>query len=272
VGEHAFGKPVSEDVTGLLVFDSRISIFHFRKETFKMTEKFRRNSVRTLEEKEMGMYTKFVPVNFLMREAARRVCTPDEIVGAIGLINHLGKACFIQGLHNERIQTIVRSRGESILMSQAIEISFEEESGILSTKEKSPASARGPPLRCNRCHKLGHTANKCLSSSLNPSANIKAINCSYCGRDGSDLKHYENLLTTNAISNTQHNELLYALNYAPILSERWHPQSVLAALETNMDTWDRMAVMAANSENAKPNEKVRETWSGDDITRELTSM
>lgn len=88
----------------------------------------------------------------------------------------------------------------------------------------------------------------------------------------SDLRHYESLLTTNAISNTQHNELLYALNYAPVLSEKWHPQSVLAALETGLDTWDRMAVMAAKSENTKPNEKVRETWSADDITRELTSM
>jgi hypothetical protein len=28
-----------------------------------------------------------------LREAARRVCKPDEIVGAIGLRNHLGKAC-----------------------------------------------------------------------------------------------------------------------------------------------------------------------------------
>jgi hypothetical protein len=52
-----------------------------------------------------------------LREAARHVCKTEEIKGAIGLINHLGKACFIQGLHNERIQTIVHSRGESILIS-----------------------------------------------------------------------------------------------------------------------------------------------------------
>jgi hypothetical protein len=81
-----------------------------------------------------------------LREAARRVCRPEEILGAIGLIIHLGKACFIQGLSNERIQTIVRSRGESILLSQAIELS-EEESGILSAKERSPSTAtNGPPL------------------------------------------------------------------------------------------------------------------------------
>jgi hypothetical protein len=32
-----------------------------------------------------------------LREAARRVCKEEEIKGAVGLINHLGKACFIQG-------------------------------------------------------------------------------------------------------------------------------------------------------------------------------
>jgi hypothetical protein len=30
-----------------------------------------------------------------LREAARRVCKPEEIIGAIGLINHLGKICFV---------------------------------------------------------------------------------------------------------------------------------------------------------------------------------
>ena len=80
-----------------------------------------------------------------LREAARRVCRPEEILGAIGLINHLGKACFTQGLSNERIQTIVRSRGESILLSQTIELSLEEESAILSAKERSPSTANAPP-------------------------------------------------------------------------------------------------------------------------------
>jgi hypothetical protein len=80
-----------------------------------------------------------------LREAARRVCKPEESLGAIGLINHLNKACFIKGLCNERIQTIGRSRGESILLSQAIEISLEEESAILSVKERSPSAANGPP-------------------------------------------------------------------------------------------------------------------------------
>jgi hypothetical protein len=33
-----------------------------------------------------------------------------------------------------------------------------------------------------------------------------------------------------------------------------------------------MTVMAAKCENTKPKSKVRETWSADDITRELTTM
>ena len=71
-----------------------------------------------------------------LRETARRICKPEEILGAIGLICHLGKACFVQGLNNERIQTMVCSRGESVLLSQAVEIALEEEGAVLSIREK----------------------------------------------------------------------------------------------------------------------------------------
>ena len=75
-----------------------------------------------------------------LREAARRICRPEEILGAVGLICHLGKACFVQGLNSERIQTIVRSRGESISLSQAMEVSLEE-CALLSIKKKSSTAA-----------------------------------------------------------------------------------------------------------------------------------
>jgi hypothetical protein len=91
-----------------------------------------------------------------LRDASRRGFKPEEILGAISLINHLGKICFVQGLYNERIQTIVRSRGESSLLSQPIEISLEEEGAVPSVKEKSPTAVNGPPLRCNKRNKLGH--------------------------------------------------------------------------------------------------------------------
>ena len=107
-----------------------------------------------------------------LREAARRVCKPEEIQGAVGLINRLGTACFPQGLHNERIQTIVRSRGESILLSQAIEISLEE-GATLSVREKSGAT--GPLLRCHKCNKLGQTANKSRSNDKFPHTRAREV-------------------------------------------------------------------------------------------------
>jgi len=46
-----------------------------------------------------------------LREAAYRISKDEEVIGAMGLINHLAKACFVQALSNERIQTLVRSKG-----------------------------------------------------------------------------------------------------------------------------------------------------------------
>jgi hypothetical protein len=74
------------------------------------------------------------------REAAYRICSDEEVIGAMGLINHLAKACFAQGLANERIQTIVRAKGESVALSVCIDTALEEESAILSVKERGIAS------------------------------------------------------------------------------------------------------------------------------------
>jgi hypothetical protein len=108
-----------------------------------------------------------------LREAARRVSSRRD-KGGSRLINHLSKVCFIQGLHNERIQTIVRSRGESILLSQATELSLEEEGAILSVREKSGAA--GPLLRCHKSSKLSHTASKCGRSENFPQARAWEVN------------------------------------------------------------------------------------------------
>lgn len=56
-----------------------------------------------------------------LREAVYRICGEDELIGAMGLINHLAKACFVQGLVNERIQTIVRAKGEAAALSVCID-------------------------------------------------------------------------------------------------------------------------------------------------------
>jgi hypothetical protein len=54
----------------------------------------------------------------------------------MGLITHLAKACFVQGLSNERIQTIVRSKGKTALLSTCIDAALEEELAILSARER----------------------------------------------------------------------------------------------------------------------------------------
>jgi hypothetical protein len=62
-----------------------------------------------------------------LREAASRICEEDEVVGAMELINHLAKVCLVQGLVNERIQTIVRAKGESVAFPVCIDAALEEE-------------------------------------------------------------------------------------------------------------------------------------------------
>jgi hypothetical protein len=84
-----------------------------------------------------------------LREAAFRICEEVEVIGAMGLINHLAKACFVQGLVNERIQTIVRAKGESVALSVCIDAALEEESAILSVKERGFAPQKfnkGPEI------------------------------------------------------------------------------------------------------------------------------
>jgi hypothetical protein len=70
-----------------------------------------------------------------LREAAFRICEENEVIEAMGLINHLAKACFVQGLGNERIQTIVRAKGEIVALSVCIDAALEKKSAILSVKE-----------------------------------------------------------------------------------------------------------------------------------------
>jgi hypothetical protein len=61
-----------------------------------------------------------------LREAAYRICE-DEVIGTMGLINHLAKVGFMKGLSNKRIQTIVRSEGETAMLSTFTDVTLEEE-------------------------------------------------------------------------------------------------------------------------------------------------
>jgi hypothetical protein len=65
-----------------------------------------------------------------LREAAYRICDDEDVIGAMGLVNHLMKVGFVKGLSNKIIQTIVRSKGETALLSTFTDTALEEESTI----------------------------------------------------------------------------------------------------------------------------------------------
>lgn len=100
------------------------------------------------------------------REAAARSCENDDLSGALALIFMMGRACFTQGLFNERIQTIVRSRDGKMNFAQTVECAIEEESSLLSIKEKGYSQKReirpSSNITCYHCGKIGHKAAKCF--------------------------------------------------------------------------------------------------------------
>ena len=59
------------------------------------------------------------------------------------------------------------------MLSQAVEISLEEEGAILSIREKSGAG--GNTVRCTNCKLLGHMTSRCAARDRLPPANARAV-------------------------------------------------------------------------------------------------
>ncbi|XP_047100847.1 uncharacterized protein LOC124719682 [Schistocerca piceifrons] len=97
------------------------------------------------------------------REAVNRVTARENLKGAIELVDSLGRACFIQGLSNDRIQTIVRRRGDEITLAAAVELALQEESAILSMKERGLAP-RVTATQDSSSATRSDEAQRCLSS------------------------------------------------------------------------------------------------------------
>ncbi|PNF23589.1 hypothetical protein B7P43_G13934 [Cryptotermes secundus] len=124
------------------------------------------------------------------RDAAIEGATSSEMCGITKLVSQLGKACFIQGLANERIQTVVRARNPTHI-TEAAEIGTEEESALLSAKEKvhsvSQYNDRSKDVRCNNCRRFGHRESQCFLTGRSKEVKVAAPAekvCNFCNMPG----------------------------------------------------------------------------------------
>ena len=124
------------------------------------------------------------------RDAATEGATSSEMCGITKLVSQLGKACFIQGLANERIQTVVRARNPTHI-TEAAEIGTEEESALLSAKEKvhsvSQYNDRSKDVRCNNCRRFGHRESQCFLTGRSKEVKVAAPAekvCNFCNMPG----------------------------------------------------------------------------------------
>jgi hypothetical protein len=98
----------------------------------------------------------------------------------------------MQGLHSDRIQTIVRSRNY-MEFDEIAETALVEESAIVSRQDRYRNEGTSPN-RCSSCGKIGHTSNKCYGKDrrearVNPVVerkpnNTKNFTCFRCGVRG----------------------------------------------------------------------------------------
>ena len=126
------------------------------------------------------------------RDAALLDSTEGAREGILDLSDRLRNICFVQGLHSDRIQTIVRSRNYRNF-DEIAETALVEESAIVSKQDRY--KGEGPaPNRCSSCGKIGHVSSKCFSREkrevrVNPievkrAENSQRFTCFRCGEKG----------------------------------------------------------------------------------------
>jgi hypothetical protein len=111
------------------------------------------------------------------RDAAIEGATSSELCGITKLVSQLQKACFIQGLVNERIQTVVRARNPTHI-TEAAEIGTEEESALFSAKEKacsvSQYNDRSKDVSSINCRRFGHRESRCFLTGKSKEVKVAA--------------------------------------------------------------------------------------------------
>jgi hypothetical protein len=99
--------------------------------------------------------------------------------GGGDMIDLFIRACFIQGIQDDKIKTMIKTKGNvNTPMAQLVEVALEEESAIKSERFKQYATERGnhsnqgqrafelkdvrtAAVTCYRCKKVGHMARNC---------------------------------------------------------------------------------------------------------------
>jgi hypothetical protein len=110
--------------------------------------------------------------------------TREKREGGGDIIDLLIRACFIQGLCEDRIKMMVKAKGSvNTPMAQLVEIALEEESAIRSERfrknpvererfrsqgrryvpqgHNEPTEVQIGTIRCRRCNRLGHLSHQC---------------------------------------------------------------------------------------------------------------
>jgi hypothetical protein len=111
--------------------------------------------------------------------------TDEKREGGGDIIDLLIRACFIQGLFDERMKTMVKT---NIPMAQLVEVALEKECAIKSERfrrsypekgqfgsrgtknvmrvKQEPAEVRVATVICYRCQREGHRVNQCKNPPL----------------------------------------------------------------------------------------------------------
>ena len=119
-----------------------------------------------------------------LREAARRVCRPEEILGAIGLINHLGKAVSSKACRTCVFKLLFEAGGSRSSCPRLLICRWKKNAQFFQRRRGHPQQLMAP-LRCNRCYRPGHVASKCSElSKVSPSSVKSVLSCFNCGREG----------------------------------------------------------------------------------------
>lgn len=130
-----------------------------------------------------------------LMSCVKQNCDNEALLpGQLENINQLALHTFLMGV-NTQISQILRSRNPTDL-NDAFNISVEEEKFLLLQNSRNfPSGSNQKKIKCNNCHKIGHTANHCFKNNnynkINTKPNERKVftlkterYCKYCRKEG----------------------------------------------------------------------------------------